>query len=217
MAKPRPGLLEAILDLSNQGLHRVEVAQRLGCHPQTVTRNLQRAGVLLSKTRERGMPPPRVDEQHSLCAKCGSIVPNEEFPWLRSAEDGRRLSYCRKCRYRQARENLTPQSYWADKLSRVRRNQRGYACDLPDGYLWELWQKQDGRCFYTDARMEIQLGRGKSHSAASVDRVDNSIGYLVGNVVLCTTKVNLIKRDVTLDEMKDWMPGWYQRVLALRK
>lgn len=65
--------------------------------------------------------------------------------------------------------------------------------------------------------MEIQLGRGKSHSAASVDRVDNSIGYLVGNVVLCTTKVNLIKRDVTLDEMKDWMPGWYQRVLALRK
>jgi len=36
-----------------------------------------------------------------------------------------------------------------------------------------------------------------------------------GNVVLCVARVNTIKSDVSLNEMKLWMPGWYERIVDM--
>ncbi len=42
-------------------------------------------------------------------------------------------------------------------------------------------------------------------------------GYTLGNVVLCTYRANSIKRDVSLDELREWMPGWYDRLVSAGK
>lgn len=38
--------------------------------------------------------------------------------------------------------------------------------------------------------------------AASLDRVDNALGYVPGNVVTVSSRANSLKRDASLDEMR---------------
>jgi hypothetical protein len=38
-----------------------------------------------------------------------------------------------------------------------------------------------------------------------IDRVDNSLGYVEGNVVPCCQMCNLAKKDYTVDEFREWI------------
>jgi hypothetical protein len=49
----------------------------------------------------------------------------------------------------------------------------------------------------------------------SFDRFDTTQGYAWGNVVLCSNRANSIKRDLTLQELRVWIPSWYERGLRL--
>lgn len=82
--------------------------------------------------------------------------------------------------------------------------------NLPEGYLGYLWRNQVGLCFYTD--QEMTFGRFNDPGNLSVDKIVPVCGYVVGNVVLCTRRVNLIKNDMSLQEMMAWTPGWYERL-----
>lgn len=176
----------------------------------------------LTSNVRKGTPPERVDDDHSRCRSCKKVVPNDQFPFVRSHVDGRRLSICRSCRYTQGRKAVSddPARYFADRENRLARGERGarkarqaIPYELPTGYLHGLWVYQTGLCFYTDRPMRLAHTEGLSPEGASIDRVDPSIGYTVGNVVLCLSRVNLVKHDVTPDEMREWMPGWHTRVL----
>lgn len=71
--------------------------------------------------------------------------------------------------------------------------------DLDAHYLMDMYKKQNGLCFYTGIPMQMAITEnwGELKCAApdilSVDRVDSSIGYLKGNVVLCCTAINKMK------------------------
>ncbi|MFF4026978.1 hypothetical protein ACFYY5_29420 [Nocardia elegans] len=54
-------------------------------------------------------------------------------------------------------------------------------------------------------------GRNDPHSC-SVDKIIPELGYVEGNVVLLTKRINSVKYDLTLDEMKRWMPGWHRKL-----
>jgi hypothetical protein len=101
---------------------------------------------------------------------------------------------------------------WAklnDHQTRIYNNTRGYEVNLPNDYLFFLYIAQMGRCFYTGT--ELKFNQAISN-AISVDRVDQSKGYLEGNVVLTTVKINSVKLDATLEEMKLWMPKWASEI-----
>ena len=157
-------------------------------------------------------PPKAIDRDRSECNKCGAATLNSEFPYIISKRDGRRLSYCKDCRYKQSRENLkaNPKAAWKDKQSRLKNNRRGWDYNLPPDYLLNLWELQNEKCFYTDG--PIVISSEVLREAASVDRVDTSLGYVKDNLVLCQKRVNSIKHDQSVTEMRDWMPGWYSRI-----
>lgn len=51
-------------------------------------------------------------------------------------------------------------------------------------------------------------GPAKHSQSPSLDRMDNSIGYVAGNVYVISTRANLLKKDATLEELsrlKDYM------------
>lgn len=52
----------------------------------------------------------------------------------------------------------------------------------------EQYEKQNGRCYYTDVPIKIGV-------SASTDRVDPNIGYVKGNIVLCHKAMNFMKQD----------------------
>lgn len=67
--------------------------------------------------------------------------------------------------------------------------------------LITLFKVQEGRCYYTGRDLKTVLGFPES---VSVDRVDSSKGYLIDNIVLCQSKVNIMKNNASIDELIDF-------------
>ena len=59
-------------------------------------------------------------------------------------------------------------------------------------YLLKLWNDQDGKCSVTNIKMSHCYN---SINSVSIDRIDNSIGYVVGNIRLVCKWVNLGRLD----------------------
>lgn len=62
-------------------------------------------------------------------------------------------------------------------------------------YLYDLWVNQNGECAYSGMPLSIEANHPHS---VSLDRVDSSKGYIVGNLQLLSWTVNKMKMD--LDE-----------------
>lgn len=97
-------------------------------------------------------------------------------------------------------------------LLRGRAKRRGVPFELVYSDLCTLFNDQNGLCFYTDQPMVWDRSAGQSRKALSVDRIDSTRGYVAGNVVLCSWRANAIKNDLTMEELKQWMPSWHQRL-----
>lgn len=54
--------------------------------------------------------------------------------------------------------------------------------------LWEKWIEQDGKCAYTGRKLQHGLD-------ASLDRINNKLGYIPGNVQWVHRDVNRMKSD----------------------
>lgn len=68
----------------------------------------------------------------------------------------------------------------------------GWKFDLSMDFLVSLWEKQKGKCFYTGDDLTLDRVR-KVGSSASLDRMDSSKGYVMGNVVWTSRLVNVSK------------------------
>jgi len=81
------------------------------------------------------------------------------------------------------------------------------------GHDWELTEKQfreitQKDCYYCGMRPN-QIHRAKNHNGNyvynGIDRVDNSKGYTIDNVVSCCKICNRAKGDLTIQEFKSWV------------
>ena len=60
-------------------------------------------------------------------------------------------------------------------------------------YLWELYQKQEGKCGLSGLPISLPETYRDGMFTASVDRIDSSKGYIPGNVQWVHKHVNLMK------------------------
>jgi hypothetical protein len=81
------------------------------------------------------------------------------------------------------------------KTKKISSKKRGLEFSLTAGNLMEIFNKQKGLCFYT--KEKFILYPTKSRNTLSLDRYDNSKGYIKGNVNFSTNKFNLIKNDIS--------------------
>lgn len=82
-------------------------------------------------------------------------------------------------------------------LAKDRAKRKGHEFDIDVEYLHELFEQQNGKCAYSN----VELTQSKSKIInMSIDRIDNSKGYIKGNVVWVSSIVNSMKNDLTEDE-----------------
>jgi len=81
---------------------------------------------------------------------------------------------------------------WMKKL-RKSAKVRNYQLDVDIQYLWELFLKQDKKCAYTNLDLVFGVVDDKQTKTASLDRIDNSKGYIKGNVQWVHKTVNIMK------------------------
>lgn len=74
----------------------------------------------------------------------------------------------------------------------IKANQKSRNLDfnITIEYIWDLYIKQNRKCSLTG--LEINFGKSKT---ASLDRIDSSKGYLVGNVQWVHKNINKMKTD----------------------
>jgi len=136
------------------------------------------------------------------CPECGKTYPlNRKFF---SKEHGKFRNICRECvnlhnkqMYEYRFDTLEGVLYLRCKKARGRARKKGMEFNLTPEFLLELWNLQDGKCFYSG--IDMTYNRNDLYTV-SVDRVDSNKGYTQDNVVLACWGVNSMKNSYTREE-----------------
>lgn len=89
---------------------------------------------------------------------------------------------------------------------KTRQKQKQVECDLTINYLKDTWDSQNGFCPYTGIKMQLPSTSCKINSplvTASLDRIDSSKGYLMGNVQFVPMSINYMKNAMTDEQTKE--------------
>ena len=92
------------------------------------------------------------------------------------------------------------------KAIKLRAKNKNLDFNIPVNYLLNLYNKQNGLCYYTGIPLKITtdnwLKKGQADvDVLSVDRIDPSKGYVEDNLVLCCSSINKLKGNSTLEEL----------------
>ena len=136
------------------------------------------------------------------CHSCRYVgYPNEFLKTSRSATIS---AICKKCHALNiAKYTSTTLGGRLTKLLNMARRRDPTAQDLSVAFLRELFNTQEGKCFYTGLEMSVltsdgvnRLKRQEFATVVSIDRVDSSVGYSKDNVVLCCLSINMMKNNL---------------------
>lgn len=211
--------IQAIIALQKLENTDREIARRLNIEHKTVAKYRWQAGLPPNGISRRLLQI--VDDHHARCTRCHQVKPLDGWPvQRRNGAIQFRLSYCVDCRRRQINkaQNKSVAKNISGRFTRLQARARhlGVVCTITREQFLAQWVSQQMRCFYTDVPLLVSYGKGKNPRACSVDKIEPHLGYVQGNVVFAANRINTMKHDVTLQEMKEWMPKWYARVEAFR-
>ena len=77
--------------------------------------------------------------------------------------------------------------------------------DLTLEYIKELLLKQEYKDYYTGQVPE-------NYEDYSIDRIDSNLGYIEGNIVITTNRVNTMKNDMSTEEFKKLISDIYKNI-----
>ncbi len=209
---------QQILDLHQQGLLNKDIEQKLDISPGSAYYYLTKKNGKHANGRKASLK--RIGE-NAECSKCFKTLPLTEFCYSKRAKYPYSYAYCRNCRKIQLKTNINKSI--AHYLQHRHRTLKAYCLrkhvsyDLTKEYLVNLYTLQKGKCFYTDLELVWEQGLGCTRNTLSFDKLIPEKGYTKGNIVLCTFKANTIKSDLTMEEIKQWLPTWYLRIVNRQK
>lgn len=90
------------------------------------------------------------------------------------------------------------------KSSQCRRN-KVLEYNLTLEYIKELLLKQEYKDYYTGQVPE-------NYKDYSIDRIDSNLGYIEGNIVITTNRVNAMKNDMSTEEFKKLISDIYKNI-----
>lgn len=204
-----------VYSLHCKGMTDRAIARRLRVHHKTVSQH--RNKLKLPPNGRTSQSINMVGDDKAKCSDCKKTKLLKSFSKGRQARNPYYFSYCNSCRTDKVNENLNSSkaTYLKNKFSRLRERSKRFNIEF--SITWEdfavVYKLQKGRCFYTDQKMIMVAGEGRLPEACSIDKVIPEKGYVKGNIVFCCTRINTIKSNVTLEEMKVWMPDWYRRLM----
>lgn len=162
----------------------------------------------------------RMEER--LCTKCNQIKPLSDFPQRKKTpvgfRDAAQYSPCKTCNAERAKEwrsknkgyrgsgrmtkyqNQPLISAIRTRLREAKERIKKFGkpdTDLTEEYLYELFNQQNGKCALLGYDMKVER---KHPLALSLDQIEPSKGYVIGNVQWVTWISNRAKGDMNQDD-----------------
>lgn len=92
---------------------------------------------------------------------------------------------------------------WWNSISFKHRRLFGFDSDLDSDYLEALWHSQKGLCFWTGVPLKIgRQAKDRYPQKMSLDRLDNSKGYVRGNVVWSSAFANRGRGEASVEDFQ---------------
>lgn len=102
--------------------------------------------------------------------------------------------------------NLRVQMQSLIRTSRSACNKRGITdYEIDADYLEVLFVEQGGLCAVSGMELTLVSGKGCVATNASIDRIDNSIGYKKGNIQMLCRSVNSLKMNMSEIDFNNFM------------
>ena len=124
-------------------------------------------------------------KKSSVCKNCHLKITNEWKKNKRKDEDFKKLE-SQKQKERRVR-------LWQNTLIHDCRH-RNKECNIDVNYVNELYEKQNGKCYWFGVELLPSINK-KHPQQPSLDRLDNNLGYIKGNVVLSCYSANIGRND----------------------
>jgi hypothetical protein len=148
------------------------------------------------KAKVNKMKLTLLEKANRLCVKC-------KTNFQRGTRNGG-LS-CKECHLKTRSDMRSNEKFtfdhWLKEIVRSCRYRRSNECDIDTSFLKSLWEQQNEKCYYTGLQMTMpEFRKDRNHFSASLDRKDNTLGYLKSNVVWCCWACNVGKSVFTVKD-----------------
>ncbi len=150
------------------------------------------------------------------CFKCKKFKSVDNFSKNRSTFDGYQ-KVCKDCfsNYDCVKSNYKNKNilfkndlklYLRNRTSSFERKckQKNLKFDLTKDFLYELYEKQNGKCYYTNVDIKHNIGCFQ-YDSISIERLDPNEGYTKDNIVLACFAINSFKGFMNEKEYKNFL------------
>lgn len=134
-----------------------------------------------------GKKPDGNPRYNSWCKPC---IKDKQASYHKRTWGSEKLQFSAHRRTKSTRHYL---SYLLGKA----RQRKPEAVTITVEHLLQLWENQKSLCALTGWPLTTELGRGKIVTNCSLDRIDSSKGYELGNVQLVCVAANVAKSNLS--------------------
>jgi hypothetical protein len=149
-----------------------------------------------------------------LCTCCGEFKNKHNFYTSKSPKNTLGLAYvCKVCTKKKLQDyRNTETGFWVGMWNNIvgGAKDRGLELSITKEDLQAIWISQKGLCAVTGIPMEkiratkTTRNRYKNLYKASLDRIDSELGYTKENVRMVCAHVNVMKMDLTDEQLIFW-------------
>ncbi len=139
----------------------------------------------------------KIKDLHIPCEDCGSSDAKERLLQLGRVRNRRYFTkHKEKIKERNKIFYRNNPLHQMVRSAKQRSKERGYSFDISPSDL-----EIPSLCPVLKLPLEISHGLHKANSP-SLDRIDNSKGYVKGNIAIISRRANILKRDASLEEIQ---------------
>jgi len=154
-----------------------------------------------------------MNQDTKQCTKCAEILPLSAFEQVcRNNRETNYNSQCKDCRHKKNQEHFSTFDGFINRLylslkHNAATRSKDLSIEITEDDIKDLYKKQDGLCVLTGIKMthlayQTNVNNRKINNYnISIDRINSSKGYTKDNVQLVCAAVNIMKSDLTEDEL----------------
>lgn len=107
-------------------------------------------------------------------------------------------------------DKFSPFRYFFKRI-RAQCKKKEEITDITLDYLANLWKEQEGKCVYTGTEMFLPINTNHYDKLtpephwASLDRIDSSKGYIIGNIQFVCLSINYAKSSFSDEQFKEFL------------
>ncbi len=127
-----------------------------------------------------------------VCTQCHKEKQEDQFAKSKRGKGGLR-SYCKECenKYMKNYYNQRPQGRFYRLQSNARKD--GVLIEMTKDDFVTWFNTQELKCLYCETKLEFVYGRHWQWNGLTLDRLDPTGSYSIGNIALCCRRCNIIK------------------------